>query len=53
MITGPFDGTLRNPRTFGRKANIKKWGQKGPQGSVGQVVKHGVNLVAIDDYDTI
>jgi hypothetical protein len=23
MITGPFDGTLRSPRTFGRKVSIK------------------------------
>jgi hypothetical protein len=48
MITGPLDGTCLNPRTFGRKVS-----QKCPQGSVGQVVEHGSNLVAIDDYDTI
>jgi hypothetical protein len=23
MMTGPLDGTLRRPRTFGRKANIR------------------------------
>ena len=35
------------------KSQHQNWGQKCPQGSIRQVVEHGSNLVAIDDYDTI
>ena len=38
---------------LGTEGQHQNWGQKCPQSSVGQVVEHGSNLVAIDDYDTI
>jgi hypothetical protein len=38
---------------LGTECKHQERGQECSQGSVGQVVEHGDNLVVIDDYDTI
>ena len=38
---------------LGTEGKHQEGGQECAQGSVGQVVEHGDNLVVIDDYDTI
>ncbi len=38
---------------LGTESEHQERGKECSQGSVGQVVEHGINLVVIDDYDTI
>ena len=38
---------------LGTESEHQERGKDCSQGSVGQVVEHGINLVVIDDYDTI
>ena len=49
----PLGWNMSQTANLGTKSQHQNWGQKCPQGSVRQVVEHGSNLVAIDDYDTI
>ena len=48
-----FRGDIAKSADFRTKSKHQEWGQECSQGSVGQIVEHGDNLVVIDDYDTI
>ena len=57
MIRGNNYGALRGhiPKSsnFGAESKHQEGSEESSQGSVWQVVEHGVNLLVIDDYDTI
>lgn len=57
MIRGNNYGALRRhvsqSPNFGTKGKHQEGSEESSQGSVRQVVEHGVNLLVIADYDTI
>ena len=48
-----FGGHIAKSTHLRAESKHQEWGQECSQGSVGQIVEHGDNLVVIDDYDTI
>ena len=48
-----FSWHIAKPSDLGPKCQHQERGEKCAQGSVGQIVQHGPNLVVIDGYDTI
>ena len=57
MVRGDNQWTLSRNVTestnLGTESEHQERGQECSQGTVGQVVEHGDNLVVIEDYDTI
>ena len=48
-----FGRNVSKSTHLGTEGEHQEGGKECSQGSVGQVVEHGINLVVIDDYDTI
>ena len=48
-----FSWHIAKTTDLGAKCQHQERGEECSQGSVGQIVQHGPNLVVIDGYDTI